>query len=172
MLSAALVLALLGGAAWWIGGERSAVGAGRGDPDPGGVRIAAIRAVAAKLLPPTVSHVASTVDGFRWGTGGCDGGPAGWTLAQVDVTFDAPADLPALIGRQLSSAGWQVRAVPTDVAGQPPSVQDPNAGTTYVPIGVNPYGELAVLTPQDGGAPGTWDLWVSADPAVNPDHDC
>ncbi|KYH45096.1 hypothetical protein [Branchiibius sp. NY16-3462-2] len=138
----------------------------RGNPDPGGSRMAAIETAAAQFLPTTVSKVKTTTQGFRWGTGGCDGGPAGWTRGQVDVTFDGPADLPALVNSRVASVKWQAAA---ESSSQPAAVQDPNAVATYMPTGSNPYGEQALLS---RGQHGGWDLWVTTDPAVNPDHSC
>lgn len=153
-------------------GRLAAVGIGRGDPDPGGHRFAAIRGAAAGLTPPDASHVVVSVDKSRWGTGGCDGGPAGWTRPTVDVTFDGPDAVPADVEARLSAARWHMVPQDDDPASGPPSVQPPAGQYRYEPIGPNPYEEFAILSPQVPGGAGHWDLWVTAEPAGEVDHDC
>lgn len=131
--------------------------------------MAAVEAAAAQLLPSTASHVAMNTQGFHWGSGGCDGLPAGWTIGQVDVTFEGPADVPATTGARAASLRWHSIAAAPSSPSQPTAAQDPNAVATSIPTGSNPYGEQALLSHGQNGA---WDLWVTVDPAVNPDHSC
>lgn len=167
LVLAVLVLAVA--AVFTVLSSRSTASADRGDPDPGGHRMAAIETAAAQLIPSAASHVAMDVHGFHWGVGGCDGGPAGWTIGEVDVTFKGPADLPALVSSQLASPKWRTAPEPLSSPSEPTAAQNPNTVATYIPTGSNPYGEQAVLS---HGQHGGWDLWVTADPAVNPDHSC
>ena len=146
-------------------------GGPHGRPDPGGRRLAAVERLAPKMVPAVATDVRISRHGFRWDPATCDGLAPGWSNADVDMTFDAPTSMPAVLDTLMRRLDWAQDNPGTPSSGPPPASPGPDF-RTYVPNGPNPYGETASLVPPSTYGGGLWDLDISASPAEVPAHDC
>jgi hypothetical protein len=151
---AALMIVLVGPVrSWYIHHER-------GNPDPGGERLAVLTHVAKQAVPPTATDEQLRAIKSRWEAGGCDGGPDGWSRLEADEVFHTTDDSLAPIDAAMTRQHW--RPLPS---------KGGTAVREYQPLedSYEGYGWLYSSTDGHGTR---WELDVSAAPAKNPSHAC
>jgi hypothetical protein len=162
------VVVVLAASGYWF--ERRSPGP-HGEPDPGGRRLAAIRDIAARMLPDDASEVRAMQHEFHWDPETCDGKAPGWSGGDIDMTFHAPNSVLVSLDLLMRRLQWVQDSDHGSSSGPAPASPGPGF-RVYVPSGRNPYGETASLTPPSTYGDGLWDLDVSATPAEVPSHDC
>lgn len=150
-LLALVVLVAVG--AWWL--HRVDPDTPHSNPDPGGRRLAFLRATAEGAVPEGATGARTTVARYRWDHGGCDGGAAGWTRAEVDVTFSGGT--LQQIDEAMTSQGWRRFS----------DTQRGDAAREYIPVGATDDGFAWLFRTGRG-----WEVDVSTAPAEVPTHAC
>lgn len=154
-----------------IGGHSGSSHQERGVPDPGGRRLASLRALAPHVVPAGATHVRRSVRRFSWDPQTCDGQSPGWARAAVEETFDGPRTVPGELDARMRTLGWHPRSTAPPSSGPAPT-QGPKGMRVYLPDGSDHDDEVALLTPPGTDGTSRWDFALSAGPAVRPAHNC
>lgn len=166
-----VVVALIAAVGVWFGHRSIESGRQHGNPDPGGSRLAALRAIAPQMVPSAVIGLRTEVHRFRWDPQTCDGDAPGWAVASVDMMFRGSSTVPASLDALMGRLGWKQYKPAAPSSGPMPASPGPGF-RVYEPAGANPYSQFASLTPPGTFGGGLWDLDVTSDPAEVPSHDC
>lgn len=171
LLVAAVVAALIAGpiSDWYVNHPH-------GNPDPGGKRLAQLAKVARAAVPSDAGSTQLVLKKSTWDSGGCDGGPPGWTPMEAIQRFRASGNVAVEVDAKMRQMHWRVVSrFRTTYTGRFPPPTVPGANAPYVreyePSAASGAPVAWLYTPAETGGP-LWELDLEASPAEVPDHAC